>query len=264
MKKLMSVLIMVTCSNVFAQTSENQISSTSFKDKMGVEVELSNQITRDKKNDVDGTEHTLVPELTYSLEGGRELILNTEVFMSNPEGETSEANLTNIEVGMEQKLKSPIVNSKMKVGIFANYLTQSEVREKKGYDGNLALELELKKSISDKVGLKLKPAFVNYLRTRGSDKTLANAIKMEVTPSTKVASNMSLELPFKYSKKHFLGDVENSSKLNIIPTAIFSLNKNFDVEIFNEMTLSKSGDDQFFADEILSKSLYGANLIYTL
>ena len=113
--------------------------------------------------------------------------------------------------------------------------------------------------------LKIKPTAYQYLRTTSADKTKDKALKLEVNPIMAINEKISLELPVKMSKTYLLGeDVENKSKTQFVPTLVFALDKNFIFEFYDKMTMMKSGDDQFFADDIMKKAIYGVNLIYSL
>lgn len=265
MKKVLIFTSLLSMGNAFAQTNVNNVTtSSSALDNIGLEVEVANSISKDKQSDVNGTQHEIVPELSYKLNNENEAILNATVKIANPDEGESSTELTNMEIGLERKLPAFTSNSKLKAGLFMSYETLSEVREKKSYDGAVKLEVEYKQTLTDAMKLKVKPAVVNYIRTSGEDETLTNALKLEVNPQFSVMKNVGLELPVKLSKKYYTGDVDNSFKMNFIPTVVFTMSKNFDLEVFNKMNISKSGDDQFLADDIMKKSLYGANLIFSL
>ena len=265
MKRSLIAASALLMGSAFAQTNVNEMTTLSnVLENLEVEVEIANQITRDKKNEVNGTNHKMVPEISYKMNDTYTAIVNTTVALSNPDEGESNTDLTNVEFGMERKLPAFMKNSKLKAGLFLSYETLSEKREDNLYDGALTLELEYKQTLTNNMKLKVKPAVVNYIRTAGSEGIATNAVKLEVNPQLSLMKNVGLELPVKLSKKYYTGDKDSKFKMNFIPTAVFSVAKNLDLELYNSMNISKSGDDQFFADDIMKRSLYGANVIFSL
>ncbi len=265
MKRSIFAVSALLMGSAFAQTNVNEMTTASnVLENLELEVEIANQITRDKKNEVNGTEHEMVPELSYKVNDDYTAIVNTTIALSNPDEGDSNTDLTNVEVGMERKLPAFIKDSKLKAGLFLSYETLTEAREDNQFDGAVTLEVEYKQTLTNNMKLKVKPAVVNYIRTAGAEGIATNAVKLEVNPQFSVMKNVGLELPVKLSKKYYTGDKDSKFKMNFIPTAVFSVAKNLDVELFNSMNISKSGDDQFFADDIMKRSLYGANVIFSL
>lgn len=263
MKKIVLGMFILLQSVSFAQSTQTK--ATSAMDKIAFEAELDNSITRDRKAEIDGTSHVLTPEVSYKLNDITEAIFNAEFKISNPKEGDAESSFNAIEFGISRKFESPIADSKLKAEIFGNYLMEEEAREKNGYDGSVYLEIELKQKINKTLTLKVKPKFYQFLKNSDENGIKNRALKLELNPIMAINEKMSLELPVKLSKTYKVGDQSfNPSKTQFVPTLVFALDDHFEIEFYDKMTMMKSGDEQFFADDILKKAIYGANLIYSL
>jgi hypothetical protein len=263
MKKIVLGMFILLQGVSFAQSTQTQAKSA--MDKIAFEAELDNSITKDSKAEIDGTSHVLTPEVSYKLNDTTQAILNVELELNNPEEGESESSFNAMELGFSRKLESPIANSKLKAGVFGNYLMESESREKNGYDGSIYLEMELKQKINNTLTLKVKPKLYQFLKNNDEDGIKNRALKLELNPIMAINEKISLELPIKFSKTYKIGDLSvNPSKAQFVPTLVFSLDNHFEIEFYDKMTMMKSGDEQFFANDIMKKAIYGANLIYSL